>query len=116
MSGHHEEVTFSGVPLTKLSRLKAGLHCWSQESDFAFFKNPLLWDHLVFSTIPPLHRFPLAEKTRSSYHALKGSDSLLRQQEDSHVGRDITHRIVPREACVESGLSLLHPTRIPEAA
>jgi hypothetical protein len=33
----------------------------------------------------------------------------------NHLGRDISHKIVPREANVESGLSLLHPARIPTA-
>jgi hypothetical protein len=46
-----------------------------QESDFAFFKKHPLWIIVAFSTIPPLHQFPLAEKTGSLYNAFQESDS-----------------------------------------
>jgi hypothetical protein len=58
-----------------------------QESDCACLKNhPPSGIIVVFSTVQLLYQFPLAEKTRNPYRALKRSDSELRQPEDSHVG------------------------------
>jgi hypothetical protein len=51
------------------------LHCLCRNLTVRSSRNILLSGIIVaFSTIPPLHQFPFAEKTGSLYNVLKGSD------------------------------------------
>jgi hypothetical protein len=50
------------------------LHCLSRNLTVRSSRNTLSGIIVAFSTIPPLHQFPFAEKTGSLYNVLKGSD------------------------------------------
>ena len=83
------------------------LHCRSQESDFVFFKKHPPQE--LSMRFQPCRRFTNSlsrDLTGCRYNALKRSDSWLRQPGDSHDGLHILHKGMPREANVESGLSL----------
>jgi hypothetical protein len=76
-----------------------------QESDFAFFRNLLSRIIVAFSTIPSLHQFPSPKRQEAPIMWCKGQIP-GEATRDPRVGRVNSHRIVLREANVESGLSL----------
>jgi hypothetical protein len=50
------------------------VHCLNRNLTVRSSRNTLSGIIVAFSTIPPLHQFPFAEKTGSLYNVLKGSD------------------------------------------
>ena len=69
-------------------------------------ETPSLRMIVAFPTNSPLHQFPLTKNDRKQLLCVSRVRFLLRQPGNSHLGRNITHWRVLREANVESGLSL----------
>jgi hypothetical protein len=69
-------------------------------------ETPSLRIIVAFPTNSPLHQFPLTKNDRKQLLCVSRVRFLLRQPGNSHLGRNITHWRVLREANVESGLSL----------